>query len=52
LRRDIGEGLPDAVSDAFHADALQTMRRQNIHFPAEQPLKILREAEKAVVQLA
>jgi hypothetical protein len=49
LRLDIGEGLANAVRNAFHADTLQHRRRQNVHFPVEQPLQIFREAEKVVV---
>src|SRR6516162_11550019 len=49
LRLDIGQGLADALRDTFHADALQPRRCQNVHFPPEQPLKVLREAEKVVV---
>src|ERR1700736_5610065 len=49
LRLDIGQGLADALRDAFHADTLQALRRQNVYFPAEQPLQIFRKAEKVVV---
>src|SRR5438876_6706827 len=49
LRLDIGQGLADAFRDAFHADTLQALRRQNVYFPAEQPLQIFRETEIVVV---
>jgi hypothetical protein len=45
----MGQSLADALRDAFHADTLQALRRQNVYFPAEQPLQIFREAEKVVV---
>src|SRR5436190_1440224 len=49
LRLDIRQGLAYALRDAFHADTLQAVRRQNVHFPAEQSLQIFREAEKVIV---
>jgi hypothetical protein len=45
----ISQDLADALRDAFHADTLQAPRRQNVYFPAEQPLQIYREAEIVVV---